>query len=306
MRRDLAKIPGVRAIPQTRQGLVRGGGQPLQVVLQGPDYAQLVQWRDRMLARMEQNPGLYGVDADYKETRPQLHVIVDQAKAADLGVTEQAIGDDAAGDARFAAASPPSCARARNTTCVLQAARRRARDTDRPAAISTCAAAAARWCRWRAWSSCSERAEAGSLGRFNRLRAITLSARPGAGLHAGRGDRLGAHAPARDELPATAQLDFSGQSREYLQSGSAVLFTFGMALLIVFLVLAAQFESFLHPLVIMLTVPLAVLGALLGLCAVRQVAQPLQPDRHRDAGRAGGEERHPDRRVRQPAPRRRA
>ena len=66
-------------------------------------------------------------------------------------------------------------------------------------------------------------------------------------------------------MPAAAQLDFSGQSREYLQSGSAVLFTFGMALLIVFLVLSAQFESFLHPLVIMLTVPLAVLGALLGL-----------------------------------------
>src|SRR6185312_16732307 len=72
-------------------------------------------------------------------------------------------------------------------------------------------------------------------------------------------------ATARATLPATAQIDYSGQSREYLQSGSAVLFTFGMALLIVFLVLAAQFESFLHPLVIMLTVPLAVLGALLGL-----------------------------------------
>ena len=93
IRRDLAKIPGVRAIPQTRQGLVRSGGQPLQVVLEGPDYGDLVAWRDRMLARMDQNPGLYGADADYKETRPQLHVIVDEAKAADLGVTEQAIGD---------------------------------------------------------------------------------------------------------------------------------------------------------------------------------------------------------------------
>ena len=58
IRRDLAKIPGVRAIPQTRQGLVRSGGQPLQVVLEGPDYRDLVAWRDRMLARMDQNPGL--------------------------------------------------------------------------------------------------------------------------------------------------------------------------------------------------------------------------------------------------------
>ena len=66
-------------------------------------------------------------------------------------------------------------------------------------------------------------------------------------------------------MPETAQIDFGGQSREYLQAGGAALFTFGMALLIVFLVLAAQFESFVHPLVIMLTVPLAVFGALLGL-----------------------------------------
>ncbi|NEL40869.1 MAG: efflux RND transporter permease subunit, partial [Xanthomonas perforans] len=62
-----------------------------------------------------------------------------------------------------------------------------------------------------------------------------------------------------------AQVDWKGESREYQQSGSAVLLTFGMALLVVYLVLAAQFESFAHPLVIMLTVPLAVLGALVGL-----------------------------------------
>jgi multidrug efflux pump len=83
-----------------------------------------------------------------------------------------------------------------------------------------------------------ERAEAGSLGRFNRLRAITLSAGLSPGYTLGEAiDWM--RDTARAELPATAQVDFSGQSREYLQSGSAVLFTFGMALLIVFLVLAA-------------------------------------------------------------------
>jgi multidrug efflux pump len=70
---------------------------------------------------------------------------------------------------------------------------------------------------------------------------------------------------AAEELPDTAQVEFAGQSREYLAAGGAAAFTFGMALLIVFLVLSAQFESFVHPLVIMLTVPLAVLGALMGL-----------------------------------------
>ena len=70
---------------------------------------------------------------------------------------------------------------------------------------------------------------------------------------------------AAEELPDYAQLDYKGESREYRTAGGAVLFTFAMALLIVYLVLAAQFESFIHPIVIMLTVPLAVLGALIGL-----------------------------------------
>jgi multidrug efflux pump len=70
---------------------------------------------------------------------------------------------------------------------------------------------------------------------------------------------------AAKELPEVAQIDYKGQSREFMNAGGAVLFTFAMALLIVYLVLAAQFESFIHPFVIMLTVPLAVTGALLGL-----------------------------------------
>ncbi len=76
----------------------------------------------------------------------------------------------------------------------------------------------------------------------------------------------------------------------------SVLFTFGMALMIVFLVLAAQF-SFVHPFVIMLTVPLAVLGALLRPVAVRVDAKPLQPDRHHHADRSRGEERHSHSRI---------
>jgi multidrug efflux pump len=73
-----------------------------------------------------------------------------------------------------------------------------------------------------------------------------------------------------EELPEYAQIDYKGESREYQEAGGAVMLTFALALLIVYLVLAAQFESFIHPLVIMLTVPLAVLGALLGPVGHRQ------------------------------------
>jgi multidrug efflux pump len=109
-----------------------------------------------------------------------------------------------------------------------------------------------------------ELAEPGQFNRFNRLRAITISAglAPGYPL----GEALAwVQQVIDEELPERAQIDYKGESREYQTAGSAVLFTLAMALLVVYLVLAAQFESFLHPLVIMLTVPFAVLGALIGL-----------------------------------------
>ena len=110
-----------------------------------------------------------------------------------------------------------------------------------------------------------EMAEPGSLNRFNRLRAITISHGPGARLHAWARRSIGCSRRSQEELPEQAQIDWKGESREYQSAGGAVLLTFALALLVVYLVLAAQFESFIHPFVIMLTVPLGVLGALLGL-----------------------------------------
>jgi multidrug efflux pump len=111
-----------------------------------------------------------------------------------------------------------------------------------------------------------ESATASTLNRFNRIRAITISANLAPGTTLGQAlDYL--ERTAREELPITAQIDYKGQSLEYKESSSTLAFTFGLALLVVFLVLAAQFESFVHPLIIIMTVPLAVAGALFGLWA---------------------------------------
>src|SRR5690606_23596591 len=85
-------LTGVRVRSQVGGGLVRTRGQPFQLVLGGPDYAELARWRDIMLAKMDANPGLVGPDSDYKETRPQMRVIIDRQRAADLGVSAASIG----------------------------------------------------------------------------------------------------------------------------------------------------------------------------------------------------------------------
>jgi multidrug efflux pump len=102
------------------------------------------------------------------------------------------------------------------------------------------------------------------LNRHNRMRAVTITANLVNGYTLGEAltwleDLI------HKELPATAQISYRGESLDYKEASGALYFTFGVALFVVFLVLAAQFESFIHPLVIMITVPLAVAGGLLGL-----------------------------------------
>ncbi|MGD8369703.1 MAG: efflux RND transporter permease subunit, partial [Desulfobacterales bacterium] len=91
VRATLAGLPGVRAFPVMRQGFGASIQKPFQFVIGGGTYAELAQWRDTLLEKIEaDNPGLIGIDWDYKETKPQIQVMIDYDRAADLGVT---IGD---------------------------------------------------------------------------------------------------------------------------------------------------------------------------------------------------------------------
>jgi multidrug efflux pump len=107
-------------------------------------------------------------------------------------------------------------------------------------------------------------ADSATLNRYNRVRAITIEA----GLEDGAtlGSVLDAmQATAREVLPQEATIDFKGQSLDFKTSGSSIIFVFATGIIIVFLVLAAQFESYRHPIIIMLCVPATVAGGLLGL-----------------------------------------
>ena len=111
----------------------------------------------------------------------------------------------------------------------------------------------------------TDRATADTLRRFNRYRAVTITAGLAPGYKLGDALNYLEKVVRSDPRMADARIDYKGDSREFKDSTNQVYFFFGLALLVVFLVLSAQFESFVHPLVIMLTVPLAVTGALLGL-----------------------------------------
>jgi multidrug efflux pump len=260
----LSAMPGVRAFPIQPAGLgQRGFSTPVQFVLGGDTYEALAGWRDAFLAKASENPRLLNLDADYKEVKPQLLIQVDRNRAADLGVSVSEVGrtlETMLGSRRVTTYLD----RGEEYDVILQA-----EDGDRrtPGDIENLYVRASKSGALVPLSSLvtvSEGADAATLNRFNRLRSITISANLAPGYTLGEALSY-LRGVAEETLPTEARIDYKGQSRELQESSSSVLVTFALALLVVFLVLAAQFESFIHPLIIMLTVPLAVVGALLGL-----------------------------------------
>lgn len=259
----LADLAGVQAFPVMRQAFGRGVGKPVQFVIGGPSYEELAAWRDIMMEKVAENPKLLGLDHDYKETKPQLRVVIDRDRAASLGVSISNIGRTL--ESMLGSRLVTTFMRDgeeydvivegersnQNTAADLQNIYVRSERTKELIPLSNLV-------------TVEEFADASSLNRYNRMRAITIEASLADGYSLGEAlDYL--NQVARAYLPAEAVISYKGQSLDYQESGSSMYFVFLLALGIVFLVLAAQFESYIHPMVIMLTVPLATVGALIGL-----------------------------------------
>ncbi len=259
----LGAIPGAKIFTITPPPLGRGRSVPVQFVIGGIDYAELAHWRDLMLDRMSANPRLMAVDSDYQETKPQLKVDIDRTRAADLGVSVESIGhtlETMLGSRK----ETTYLDRGKEYDVILRV---RAEERARPDDLTNIYVRSERTGALIPLSNLikvSEIGGASTLKRFNRLRAITLSANLAPGYSLGEALSF-LEKTARETLPAAAQIDYRGDSRTFKQSGRSLYFTFAMALVVVFLVLAAQFESFVHPFVILLSVPLAVAGGLFGL-----------------------------------------
>jgi multidrug efflux pump len=263
LRVELNRIPGVRVFMGAPGGWVRGGGSPVQVVLGGTDYAELAKWRDVLMQRMQENPGLANIQSNYEERKPQVKVSVDRNRAADVGVSLQTVGRtlESVLGSRIVTTFID---RDREYNVILQG---RAEDRATPSDLDNLYVRSDRTGELIPLSNLVKLEEVAGpmrLNRFDRLRAITISAALTPGYPLGQALAFVEKA-VEEELPPSVRLNFDGESREFRSSGYQMYWMFLLTLVIVFLVLAAQFESFLHPFVIMTTVPLAVIGALVGL-----------------------------------------
>lgn len=259
----LADVPGVKNFTVMRQGLTRGLQKPVQFVISGPTYEQLAEWRDKMLVEIGKNPGFVGTDYDYKETKPQLRVNIDQNRAGDLGVSIANIGR-----------SLESLLGSRKVTTFIQEGEEydviiegefdgKRTPTDMTN-IYVRSETSNELIPLANLVTIEEFADSGTLNRYNRLRSITIESNLAEGYRLSEALTYLDKA-ALEALPDEAIIGYKGESLDFKESGSSAVFVFILALLVVFLVMAAQFESFVHPFTIMLSVPTAVAGGLLGL-----------------------------------------
>lgn len=262
--RQLRGLPGVSAYAFAPGSWSIGqSSRPLQIVIGGTDYDELARWRDIVIDEAEKFPGLSNLQSDYNERKPKIDVSIDRDRAADLGVSLSSVGRTLESILGSRVVTT-YIERGEEYRVILQGAderRQTPRDLD---SIYVRSDRSGELIPLSNLVRLTETAGPVDLRRFDRLRSITISASLGSGYSLGEAV-TDIENIIRTNLPDAAQINYDGETRDLKTTGNSVYWTFLLSLVIAYLVLAAQFESFKHPFIIMTTVPLAIAGALFGL-----------------------------------------
>jgi len=250
------------AIEEQTISVNRRGGQPVQFVLQNNDFNKLTQILPRFLEEAGKSPVLQGVDADLKFNKPELRINVDRLKASQLGVSVEDVSQTlqlALSNRRLGYFTKEG-----KQYQVMGQVERSDRDDPTDLKGLFVRNAAGEMISLDNLVTFEEATTPSNIYHFNRFKSATISA----GLAPGStvGDGIKAMQGIADKLLDDSFLTaLTGTSRDYSESGSNIIFAFLLAIGLIFLILAAQFESFIDPLIILITLPLAFAGALLSL-----------------------------------------
>ncbi len=257
-------IAGVQAFP-VQPGSLGGNfrSKPVEfVMLAAVPYEQMQGFVQRMQAEMQKNPGFVNIDTDLRMNTPELRVRVNRDKVVDVGANIDVVGrtlETMLGGRLVTRFKQDG----EQYDVIVQVARDGRDSPERISEINV---------RNRAGDmvplsnlvTVREGVSPRGIAHFQRVRAATVNANLAPGYT--QGDALAFMADtAKRVLPSTVQTDLQGQAREFRDSSNDIYFVFALALGFIYLVLAAQFESFVDPFIIMLTVPLSMTGALLAL-----------------------------------------
>ena len=264
--KEISKVPGVLAFPIMPQGIRTGGVEkPIQFVIQGNTYEELIRWKEIIKSEARKNKNLTNIEDDFELNKPILNVKIDQKKTSDLGISTVEIGKTI--ETIFGSKNVTNFTKDgkeysiilqgdisnRNEPSSLNKVYVRSKNTNKLISLSNLV-------------TIDEEGTAPFLSRYNRQKAVTISANI-----IGDYTLVSALNFLEDVVKKNtpeARVEFKGESEQIKEISYQIYLIFVLALITAYLVMAAQFESFKHPLTIMLTVPLAILGGLVGLLLV--------------------------------------
>lgn len=261
--REINQFSGVRATisqPPTIGG--RFGGQPVQFVILAQNYDKLVDILPKFLDEANKDPRLQFVDVNLKINKPEISLTIDREKASELNVSVEDIGRTL--QVAFGGQRMGYFLRDGKQYQVIGQLNREFRDKPSDLKSLFVKNANGEMIQLESLVKLDEQAVPTSRFRYNRNVSATISAGLKTGYTLGDGNAAMKEIADKmlDESFSTA---FTGQSRDFEESSSSLLFVFVFAIIIIYLVLSAQFESFVDPVIIIITVPLALAGALLSL-----------------------------------------
>ncbi len=257
-------IPGVLAFPINPPSLGQDFiSQPVEFIIKtSGSWEELSRLTGQLMAEIMKNPGIVAPRTDLKLNTPELRLTLNRDKAADMGISVQTIGKTI--ETLMGGRDVTRFKMNGEQYDVIVKTEDRLRTSPEYLNQVFVRAPSGDMVSLSNLVNINEDVTAQSLNHFSKMRSVTISANLTPGYSQGEALAF-LEAAAEKILPEHAQVDYGGQSREYRESGSSLLTTFFLALAFIYLMLAAQFESFVDPFVIMLTVPLSTLGGMLAL-----------------------------------------
>lgn len=266
VRKALAGIPDVRVFP-FMPGFRGGSSEPVQFVLGGADFQELKEWAEKLKVEAENSPYMEGAEINYSEKTPELVVEIDKQRAAELGISAADISDTL--EIMLGGKSETTFVDRGEEYDVYLRGDENSFNNSSDLSQIYMRTASGQLVTLDSLAKIEEVASSIKLSHYNKQKAVTVSANLSNGYTLGQAlDFL--DQKAIEMLPSDVSVSYSGESKDFKENQSSVLMVFALALLVAYLVLCAQFESFINPLVVMFTVPMGVFGGFLGLVIMQQ------------------------------------
>jgi HAE1 family hydrophobic/amphiphilic exporter-1/multidrug efflux pump len=264
MRKAMGKImsvPQTLAFPISPQSIrVSNFNKPVQMVLLGKSYKELERWQQIIMRELRKNKNLAAIESDYSRNKPEIKLTINQKKATDLGISTQSIGKTV--EILYGGKTVTKYNQlGKEYPIILQADIKNRKNNDSLGKIFVRSDDTGKLISLANLVEFKEEGSAKILARYNRQRAVTISARL-VGNYTLNEAIAFLKKTVRENIPK-AGIEWKGKSEELLEASNEMFIIFALALLTAYLVMCAMFNSFIHPAVIMLTVPLSVLGGII-------------------------------------------